>query len=312
MITNARQPGRPRSIGFSDWQTRKARGRYQNWVYRRREASIMIVAHLDTFVSTTATNRERLAQLRHVRTVNVMANQRLRPVIAVFGSTIQDTLQLAEGIGSQIAARDCILLTGGKGKSDERVSERAIDGAKRHPPAPWVGLERGPTPAPAKPDGSGIVLRPGYDHQRNYLEAHMCDVAIALSGKEGTPAEVGFCLALDRPVVLVGKTWRVDYGLSKLGNGAPLELFSKAVEAKGGDVLPGEPLYAAITAARDRLDKGLSRYRLFSDEEASSAEAIVDAALEILGGRPLPGCVPAVPGLESLKREYDDWIAGLP
>jgi uncharacterized protein (TIGR00725 family) len=133
---------------------------------------------------------------------------RTRPVIGVFGSSRPTTPErkLAEEIGYQIAARGCIVLTGGDGSAGTAVRDRTITGAMRARQngynAAWVGVVRTPLPGATDPTKSSIILRPGYEHKRNYVEAHLCDAAIALPGRVGTPSEIAFCLVLRRPVVL--------------------------------------------------------------------------------------------------------------
>jgi predicted Rossmann-fold nucleotide-binding protein len=121
-------------------------------------------------------------------------------------------------IGDQLATRGCILLTGGTGSADDSVKDCAIRGAERARRegrvAAWVGVERTPTRGAAEGSGSGLILRPGYQHERNYVEAHLCDAAIALPGGPGTASEVAFCPTLKRPLVLVGPIWQTGYGLS--------------------------------------------------------------------------------------------------
>jgi predicted Rossmann-fold nucleotide-binding protein len=159
----------------------------------------------------------------------VMKVLRTRPVIGVFGSSVPETLDLAEEIGYQIAVRDCILLTGGTGHSRSKVKDRAIFGARRARQqgyvAAWVGVRRTDLPEVSEPDGSGLLLAPGYRHKRNYVEAHLCDAAIALPGGRGTASEAAFCLVLRRPIILVGPKWEANYRLSVENNAAAVAQF---------------------------------------------------------------------------------------
>jgi hypothetical protein len=55
--------------------------------------------------------------------------------------------------------------------------------------------------------GRGFLLKTKYQDERNYVNALLCDSAIALKGGAGTDSEVAFCLVLGRPVVLFGPGW---------------------------------------------------------------------------------------------------------
>lgn len=144
------------------------------------------------------------------------------PIIAVFGPTgnaSPKTLKLADLIGYEIVKQNGIVLTGGEEcdpASVIGVKEAAICGAERalrdgHRGA-WIGV---------LPDKGGQVFDDSPDHflipthlgnKRNYLEAYLCDAAIALEGGDGTKSEVTFSLSLQKPVVLIGN-W-TDYSLN--------------------------------------------------------------------------------------------------
>jgi hypothetical protein len=49
-----------------------------------------------------------------------------------------------------------------------------------------------------------VILTPGGSHQRNFVEACLCDAAIAIGVSKGTSSEALFSLYLRRPVALVG------------------------------------------------------------------------------------------------------------
>jgi len=111
-----------------------------------------------------------------------------------------------------------VLLTGGSGGKSDAVKDWAIAGADRAAQeghvAPWIGIIREKeTPAKRAQEQRTRVLRPPYNHERNFLEAFVCDAAIAFEGGDGTISEVAFCLALGRPIVLVGSEWSRRYPL---------------------------------------------------------------------------------------------------
>ncbi|NKK70072.1 hypothetical protein GFM13_06635 [Rhizobium leguminosarum bv. viciae] len=135
-----------------------------------------------------------------------MKNANIRPpIVAVFGS--KDFRSHAASLGGQIARAGAILLTGGDGRDDGSVKNAAISGAKAAG-GRWIGVHRhtrddGLLDPTLKRQKTGLILRPGLGHRRNFLEACLCDVAIALKGGKGTVSEVAACVFLSRPVILV-------------------------------------------------------------------------------------------------------------
>jgi predicted Rossmann-fold nucleotide-binding protein len=132
-------------------------------------------------------------------------------IIAVFGPSGPNALGVtASSLGEQIATNH-ILLTGGTGIPDESVKEQAIVGAERTIRAGaagrWIGVPKEGTRTAPPFHGRGFVLRTEYQNERNYINALLCDSAIALKGGHGTDSEVAFCLVLGRPVVLLGPGW---------------------------------------------------------------------------------------------------------
>ncbi|MER8524177.1 hypothetical protein NKH56_33620 [Mesorhizobium sp. M1076] len=135
-----------------------------------------------------------------------MKKEMRAPIIAVFGSG--QLIDQAISIGREVARANAILLTGGSGVEDGTVKGAAINGAEAEG-GRWIGVLRHvcndgfPGPS-AKRKNFGLILEPRLGHRRNYLEACLCDVAIALKGGKGTISEVVACASLEKPVVLVG------------------------------------------------------------------------------------------------------------
>jgi predicted Rossmann-fold nucleotide-binding protein len=132
-------------------------------------------------------------------------------IIAVFGPSGPNKLSVtASSLGEQIATSD-ILLTGGTGILDKSVKEQAIVGAERAIEAGsagrWIGVPKAGNRTASPSHGRGFLLRTEYRNERNYINALLCDSAIALKGGPGTDSEVAFCLVLGRPVVLLGPGW---------------------------------------------------------------------------------------------------------
>src|SRR5689334_14318716 len=123
------------------------------------------------------------------------------PIVAVFGST--GDRPVAGRIGARLRHAGAIVLTGGTGPDDSAVKGAAIRGAGGTAGA-WIGVARSPQAAPpTPPDASYVVVTPGWSHKRNFVEACLCDAAIALRGTtQGTASEVLFSYFLGRPVVL--------------------------------------------------------------------------------------------------------------
>jgi uncharacterized protein (TIGR00725 family) len=146
----------------------------------------------------------------------------VRPVIvAVFGSSKdvpQEVMTLAKCVGSKIADQGFVVLTGGtmKAQKDPKtVKDAALKGAA--PDGHWIGvLKKGKFPDRESGDNSpdfrsedkGGVVCSDMGHQRNLLEAWLCDAAIVLKGTEGTISEAVSTLCLGKPVLLAGITWQ--------------------------------------------------------------------------------------------------------
>ena len=135
------------------------------------------------------------------------------PVVAVFGGNAPSLDELAAAclLGAEIGRSDAVLLTGGDGSDPSTVKDaaiRAADEAATHDdPAAWVGVRNAPAAAAPEPRGPrSVVVTPGGGHRRNFVEACLCDAAVAIGGGPGTASEALFSLYLGRPVVIVGAT----------------------------------------------------------------------------------------------------------
>ncbi len=242
---------------------------------------------------------------------------RRTPVIAVFGSNEEPTLEPSERIGREVAATGCVLLTGGGVRLDQgQVKERAMRGARdaeSKDAAAWrigvLGVESADVAFTA--EGSRAILEPNLGDGRNYLNAAMCDVAIALPGGDGTKSEVAFALALGRPVVLVGSAWDTVFppGEDREAREALIESAKNRVEGDHGTALG-----VLVAQAYDDLleaDVRVERYEL--DHPAAE---IVAAARGLAGDDDagLVGDLPMLtdrPDLDPLADQYRDWLAGV-
>ena len=136
------------------------------------------------------------------------------PVVAIFGTNdaTADELAAAELLGAAVHKAQAVLLTGGdlKPSRPRHVKDAAIfaanGAASPGRPARWIGVANKETAAPAQWHGAdAVVLTPGWGHRRNFVEACLCDAAVAVGGASpGTSSEALFSLYLGRPLLVVG------------------------------------------------------------------------------------------------------------
>lgn len=129
------------------------------------------------------------------------------PLVAIFGgNTISEPVaRAAHVLAEAVVDADALLLTGGDGSDGPGVKDRArraVAGRGR-----WVGVAFGDGEPATRETDDGLVVDPALGHQRNLLEACLCDAAIVLPGGSGTVSEALAALGLARPVLLVGQTW---------------------------------------------------------------------------------------------------------
>jgi uncharacterized protein (TIGR00725 family) len=126
-------------------------------------------------------------------------------VIAVIGSggvdknLLVESLFIAEQVGEEIAARDLVLLTGGKGG----VMRAACKGAKKK-----NGITIGILPF-SKDEANefvDIALPSNMGHGRNRLIVSMADAIIAITGRWGTLNEISEALLQQKPLVFLRGT----------------------------------------------------------------------------------------------------------
>jgi hypothetical protein len=140
------------------------------------------------------------------------------PVFGVFGANEPSDAELvaARLLGAAVNARGAVLLTGGDGSDPDTVKDAAIDavilaGAEDSQPT-WIGVAN--TEDASRPvwhGGSSVVIQPGLAHRRNFLEACLCDVAVAIGASScGTASEALFCLYLHRPLIILGDSSHDD------------------------------------------------------------------------------------------------------
>ena len=110
----------------------------------------------------------------------------------------------AEEVGRLLAERAATVVTGGLGE----VMAAAARGAKGAG-GTTIGILPGETRADANPWLDHVVVT-GIGHGRNLAVVASGDAVIAVGGRYGTLAEIGFALTLGRPVVVLEPGWQVD------------------------------------------------------------------------------------------------------
>src|SRR5438094_2140556 len=123
--------------------------------------------------------------------------------VAVIGSG-REHEQRAEEVGRLLAERSCTVVTGGLGE----VMAAAARGAKSAG-GTTIGILPGETRAEANPWLDHVVVT-GIGHARNLAVVASGNAVIAVGGRYGTLAEIGFALTLGRPVVVLEPGWEVE------------------------------------------------------------------------------------------------------
>jgi uncharacterized protein (TIGR00725 family) len=123
--------------------------------------------------------------------------------VAVIGSGAEHE-ERAEAVGRLLAERGCTVVTGGRGE----VMAAAARGAKAAG-GTTIGVLPGETRADANRWLDHVVVT-GVGHARNLAVVASGDAVIAVGGKWGTLAEIGFAHVLGRPVVILEPGWDLE------------------------------------------------------------------------------------------------------
>ncbi len=110
----------------------------------------------------------------------------------------------AEEVGRLLAERGATLVCGGKGE----VMAAAARGAKSAG-GTTIGILPGETRTDANEWIDHVVVT-GIGHARNLAVVASGDAVIAVGGRYGTLAEIGFALRLGRRVVILEPGWEVE------------------------------------------------------------------------------------------------------
>ena len=123
--------------------------------------------------------------------------------VSVIGSGAEHE-ENAEQIGRLLAERGATVVTGGLGE----VMAAAARGAKAAG-GTTIGILPGETRTDGNPWLDHVVVT-GIGHGRNLAVVASGDAVIAVGGRYGTLAEIGFALTLGRPVVVLEPGWQVE------------------------------------------------------------------------------------------------------
>jgi len=143
--------------------------------------------------------------------------------VAVIGSG-PDHEQAAEEVGRLLAERGCTVVTGGLGE----VMAAAARGAKSAG-GTTIGILPGETRAGANEWINHVVVT-GIEHARNLAVVASGDAVIAVGGRWGTLAEIGFARTLGRPVVILEPGWEIE-GVERAAT--PAEAVERALALVG-------------------------------------------------------------------------------
>ena len=123
--------------------------------------------------------------------------------VAVVGSGAEHE-ERAEEVGRLLAERGCTVVCGGRGE----VMAAAARGAKSAG-GTTIGILPGETRADASEWIDHVVVT-GIGHARNLAVVASGEAVIAVGGRWGTLAEIGFARTLGRPVVILEPGWEIE------------------------------------------------------------------------------------------------------
>src|SRR5512146_2138866 len=123
--------------------------------------------------------------------------------VSVIGSGLEHE-ERAEAVGRLLAGGGATVVTGGLGE----VMAAAARGAKSAG-GTTIGILPGETRGDGNPWLDHVVVT-GIGHGRNLAVAASGDAVIAIGGRYGTLAALGFALTLGRPVGVLEPGWQVE------------------------------------------------------------------------------------------------------
>lgn len=127
----------------------------------------------------------------------------MAPQVAVIGSGAEHEAR-AEEVGRLLAERGCTVVTGGLGE----VMAAACRGAKAAG-GTTIAVVPGESRTAAN-EWADHVVATGVGHARNLAVVASGEAVIAVGGRWGTLAEIGFARVLGRPVVILDPGWELE------------------------------------------------------------------------------------------------------
>jgi uncharacterized protein (TIGR00725 family) len=147
--------------------------------------------------------------------------------VAVIGSGAEHEGR-AEEVGRLLAERGCTVVTGGLGE----VMEAAARGAKLAG-GTTIGVLPGEIGVDANRWIDHVVVT-GVGHARNLAVVASGEAVIAVGGRWGTLAEIGFAHVLGRPVVILEPGWELEGVRRAASPEEAVELALSRIEAAAG------------------------------------------------------------------------------
>jgi uncharacterized protein (TIGR00725 family) len=145
--------------------------------------------------------------------------------VSVIGSGTEGEAR-AEEVGRLLGEAGCIVVCGGLGEVMAAVARGAkaaggttigiVPGESRHDASEWIDY----------------AVATGIGHARNLAVVASGDVVIAVNGRWGTLAEIGFARVLGRPVIVLEPGWEISgEGIHRASD--PAEAVSLALRLVG-------------------------------------------------------------------------------
>ena len=147
----------------------------------------------------------------------------MRLRLTVIGSSARlnrEVERMAEEVGREVARAGAVLITGGRGGVMEAVCRGA-----RAEGGLTVGILPGDSPIEANPHVD-LAINTGIGYARNYINITTADAVISIAGAGGTLSEIGYALALNKPLILLKGTG----GVTDLLAATPIPATTSTVE----------------------------------------------------------------------------------
>ncbi len=230
-------------------------------------------------------------------------------IIGVFGGSSnvpRDVLDLAADVSRRIAENDIVLCgaTAAQEGGVPAATKIKFAAAAAAGGNPWLGIGQGNGFEVRPRKAAGFSFDTGLGNARNFLEAYLCDGAIALPGGAGTQSEVIFCLLLQRPVVLLGD-WTASTPLVQhLITAQPaITKYVKDAELLAGKT--NRPDFDSLL--EESVSKGKSA-QSFPLDHASTADCAFEKVRRMVIGMGLKGHFPALKDVTCVAAGFSNWI----